>query len=57
MAGAADNYTPAALARMIAAEISGSRVAISAEAGHSVYWEQPQFFNQTILDFIGSVSR
>jgi pimeloyl-ACP methyl ester carboxylesterase len=29
---------------------------IVAECGHSPYWEQPEFFNQAVLDFIGSHS-
>jgi pimeloyl-ACP methyl ester carboxylesterase len=28
-------------------------VAIAAECGHSIYWERPEFFNQTVLEFIG----
>jgi pimeloyl-ACP methyl ester carboxylesterase len=53
MAGAADVATPPSIARMIAAEIPGSEIAIGPEAGHSVYWEQPEMFNRAVLDFIG----
>lgn len=53
IAGAADLATPPSIARMIAARIPGSELAIAPEAGHSVYWEQPEFFNRVVLDFIG----
>jgi pimeloyl-ACP methyl ester carboxylesterase len=26
---------------------------VAAECGHSSYWERPEFFNRTVLDFIG----
>jgi pimeloyl-ACP methyl ester carboxylesterase len=53
IAGAADLATPPSIARMIAARIPGSELAVASEAGHSVYWEEPEFFNRAILDFIG----
>jgi pimeloyl-ACP methyl ester carboxylesterase len=55
--GAADLYTPPSISRMIAAEIPNSRVALVPEAGHSIYWEQPELFNRAVLDFIGVQSR
>jgi pimeloyl-ACP methyl ester carboxylesterase len=27
------------------------------ECGHSPYWEQPEFFNRTVLEFIGRTSK
>jgi pimeloyl-ACP methyl ester carboxylesterase len=51
--GAADLATPPSIARLIAAEIPNSEVAIASEAGHSVYWEQPDVFNRAVLDFVG----
>jgi pimeloyl-ACP methyl ester carboxylesterase len=38
---------------MIARHIPNNEVAIVAESGHSPYWEQPEFFNRTVLEFIG----
>ncbi len=52
MTGAADLFTPPAIMRMVAARIPGSETAVAAEAGHSVYWEQPEFFNRTVLGFL-----
>jgi pimeloyl-ACP methyl ester carboxylesterase len=55
--GAADLYTPPSISRMIAAEIPNSRVVLVPEAGHSIYWEQPELFNRAVLDFIGGQSK
>ena len=52
IAGAADLATPASIARMIAARIPHSELAIAPESGHSVYWEAPEFFNRVVLEFI-----
>jgi pimeloyl-ACP methyl ester carboxylesterase len=53
ISGDADMSTPPSIARMIAAEISGSELVVVPESGHSVYWEQPEIFNRAILDFVG----
>ena len=53
MTGAADPATPPSIMRMIARHVPDNEVAIVAEAGHSSYWERPEFFNRTVLDFIG----
>jgi pimeloyl-ACP methyl ester carboxylesterase len=57
IAGAADLATPPSIARMLAAEIPSSEIVIAPEAGHSVYWEQPDVFNRAVLDFIGRHSK
>lgn len=43
---------PAALAQ-VAARVAGSEFAEIAQAGHSAYFEQPETFNDRVLDFIG----
>jgi len=55
--GAADLATPPSIARMIAAEIPNSEIAVASEAGHSVYWEQPDVFNRAVLEFVGRHSK
>jgi pimeloyl-ACP methyl ester carboxylesterase len=50
--GDADLYDPPSVLRLFAARIRNSESVIVPEAGHSAYWEQPQIFNQTVLDFI-----
>jgi pimeloyl-ACP methyl ester carboxylesterase len=45
--------TSPSMARMIAAEIPGSRIAYMTESGHSSYWEQPDLFNRAVLDHVG----
>jgi pimeloyl-ACP methyl ester carboxylesterase len=57
IAGAADLYTPPSISRMIAAEIPNSQLVLVPEAGHSIYWEQPELFNRAVLDFIGGQSK
>jgi pimeloyl-ACP methyl ester carboxylesterase len=57
IAGGADLYTPPSISRMIAAEIPNSRLTLIPEAGHSIYWEQPEIFNRAVLDFIGGQSK
>ena len=54
ISGAADMSTSPSMARMIAAEIAGSRVVYMPEAGHSSYWEQPDLFNRAVLDHVGA---
>jgi pimeloyl-ACP methyl ester carboxylesterase len=51
ISGAADLATPPSIARMLAARIAGSELAVAAESGHSVYWETPEVFNRAVLEF------
>ena len=53
MTGAADMFTPPSITRMIARHVPDNEVVIVAECGHSPYWERPEFFNRTVLGFIG----
>ena len=55
--GHADTTVPPSIMRMIAAEIPNSRLVLMPEAGHSPYWEQPQLFNRTVLDFLGGLPK
>lgn len=57
IAGDADLWWPPAALRVVAPHIPSSETLIVAEAGHSVYWEQPELFNRTVLDFIGRHSK
>lgn len=52
IAGDADLYAPPALMRRIADRINGVQFVAFPEAGHSVWWEVPEKFNQTVLEFI-----
>ena len=51
--GGADLYAPPPVLRLFAAHIQGSETFTVPEAGHSVYWEEPEVFNRAVLDFIG----
>jgi pimeloyl-ACP methyl ester carboxylesterase len=50
--GDADLITPPSIMRMVAQHVAGSEISIVAEAGHSVYWEQPDSFNRAVLGFL-----
>jgi len=52
LTGDADLYMPPALLREVAARIPGATVVVVPECGHSAYWEQPEIFNSTVLEFI-----
>ena len=51
--GAADMFTPPSILRMIARHVPDNELVIVPECGHSAYWEHPEFFNRTVLEFIG----
>jgi len=50
--GAADLATPPSIARLIAAKIPNAELVVAPEAGHSVYWEEPELFNRAVLGFV-----
>jgi len=52
IAGDADLYAPPALMRRIADRIKGAQFVVFPDAGHSVWWEVPGKFNQTVLEFV-----
>ena len=53
LTGDADMYSPPPIMRMFAARVKGSQAVVVPESGHSAYWEQPEIFNRTVLDFVG----
>jgi pimeloyl-ACP methyl ester carboxylesterase len=52
MTGDADLIWPPPLLRLFAKHIPSNETLIVTEAGHSIYWEQPEVFNRTVLEFI-----
>ena len=57
MTGDADLWTPPSIMRMVARHVRNHELVIVPECGHAIYWEQPEFFNRTVLDFIGRASK
>jgi pimeloyl-ACP methyl ester carboxylesterase len=53
LTGDADLYAPPPVTRLFGARIKDSEVLIVPDAGHSTYWEKPEAFNRSVLDFIG----
>jgi pimeloyl-ACP methyl ester carboxylesterase len=53
LTGDADLYAPPPILQFFAKRIKGSQTLVIPEAGHSAYWEQPEFFNRAVLKFLG----
>jgi pimeloyl-ACP methyl ester carboxylesterase len=51
--GDADLMMPPSRMRGVRPHMPHAELAIVAEAGHSLHWEQPEAFNRAVLDFIG----
>jgi pimeloyl-ACP methyl ester carboxylesterase len=52
LTGDADMFAPPPVLKMFAMHIRGAETVVVPEAGHSTYWEQPDVFNQAVLNFI-----
>jgi len=52
MAADADLLAPPALIRIWAAHMKDHEWAIVPDAGHAIAWEQPDIFNEKVLEFI-----
>jgi pimeloyl-ACP methyl ester carboxylesterase len=52
LTGGADMTAPPALMKLFAARIRNSEFIVVPNAGHSVYWEEPDLFNRSVLEFI-----
>ena len=50
--GDADLYMPPSLLRRFAAHFANCESVVIPECGHSAFWEQPEIFNRTVLDFL-----
>lgn len=52
IAADADLLAPPALMRIWAAHVKNHEWAIVPDAGHAIAWEQPEMFNEKVLDFV-----
>lgn len=50
--GAQDRLTPVKYHQFLAAQIPGCRLEIVEEAGHWMFWEQPETFTRTVRSFL-----
>src|SRR5258706_9384363 len=55
--GDADLAVPPPMLRLYASHIPGAEAVSVPEAGHSLYWERPDIFNRTLLDFFAKHRR
>lgn len=51
LTGDADLYIPPAALQTVAKHIPQAECVIAPNAGHPIFWEQPDWFNATVLDF------
>lgn len=54
LTGEADLYSPPPLMKLFADKVPGARLVTFREAGHSAYWEVPDAFNRTVIEFLRS---
>ena len=52
LTGDADFYMPPSVLRTIAKRMPNAECRIAQDVGHPIFWEQPEWFNATILDFL-----
>lgn len=52
-----DMITPPDMIESAAAQVEGARYRMIEGAGHSVYYEKPEEFNATVLEFLSAASR
>ena len=52
LTGDADLYTPPPVLELFGKRIGSSTSVIVPACGHSAYWEQPDFFNRAVLEFL-----
>lgn len=52
LTGDGDLSAPPPFLRYFTARIKNSEMVVVPESGHSSYWEQPEIFNRTVLEFI-----
>ena len=52
LGGDADLGVAPPMLRMFTSHLPNAELVLVPEAGHSIYWEQPELFNRTVLDFL-----
>ena len=52
LVGKDDELTPVKMAEELSSEISDSKLRVFEQGGHGLYWEIPDLFNETVLDFV-----
>ena len=52
LTGDADLYMPPSVLGVISERMPAAECHIAENAGHPIFWEQPDWFNATVLDFL-----
>ncbi len=51
--GDADPFTPPAVLRLFKQHMPAAEFLVVPESGHAAYWENPEVFNEAVLEFLG----
>jgi pimeloyl-ACP methyl ester carboxylesterase len=54
LVGKDDELTPPNMAEELNSEIPSSKLVMFEKGGHGLYWEVPDLFNKTVLDFVNA---
>jgi pimeloyl-ACP methyl ester carboxylesterase len=54
MVGKHDELTPPSMAKELESEIPNAKLLIFEQGGHGLYWEVPQLFNKSVVEFLNS---
>jgi len=52
LVGKNDELTPPNMAKKLSSKIPDSRLVIFEQGGHGLYWEVPELFNESVIEFI-----
>jgi pimeloyl-ACP methyl ester carboxylesterase len=52
LVGKNDELTPPNMAKELSSEIPNSKLLIFDQGGHGLYWEVPELFNESVINFI-----
>lgn len=55
LTGEADLFAPPPLQSLVAAHIPNAQTRTLREVGHAPYWEQPEMFNEIVLEFLAQL--
>jgi pimeloyl-ACP methyl ester carboxylesterase len=52
LVGKDDELTPLNMAQELSSEIPDSKLLIFEQGGHGLYWEVPELFNESVINFV-----
>ena len=52
LVGKNDELTPPSMAKELSSKIPNSKLIVFEQGGHGLYWEVPELFNESVIEFI-----